>query len=302
MKTNLMMDFTVNRETHTVNVKREFAAKLPLVWAAWTEPEILDQWWAPRPYKTVTKSMDFREGGYWLYAMISPENETHWCRGDYLKISQLKGFEAIDAFCNEEGEVNTDFPRSTWETDFTENGSSTTVDIQIKYNSLADLETVVEMGFKEGFTAALKNLDDLLADDLKEMITVEVVVEAPAAKAWEYWTSPEHITQWNHANDEWHCPYAENDLQMGGRFKSVMASKDGKMSFDFSGTYNFVIPHQKIAYTLDDERKVFISFDESNGSTKIMTVFEAEGTNSVEMQQAGWQAIADSFKRHVEAN
>ena len=85
MNSNLQFDFTVNKENNTVNVIREFAADLELVWEAWTNPEILDLWWAPKPYRTETKSMDFREGGMWLYAMISPENVKHWCKNDYQK-------------------------------------------------------------------------------------------------------------------------------------------------------------------------------------------------------------------------
>ena len=90
MNPNLFFDFSVNKDTNTINVKREFAADLPLVWDAWTKPELLDQWFAPKPYRTRTKSMDFREGGAWLYAMISPENITHWCRTGYKKMLHVE--------------------------------------------------------------------------------------------------------------------------------------------------------------------------------------------------------------------
>jgi len=92
MNATLLFDFTVNKENNTVNVKREFAADLDLVWDAWTKPEILDQWWAPKPYRVKTKSMDFRECGSWFYAMISPEDVAHWCRADYKKIETKKKF------------------------------------------------------------------------------------------------------------------------------------------------------------------------------------------------------------------
>jgi uncharacterized protein YndB with AHSA1/START domain len=99
-------------------LKRAFAADLNLVWDAWTKPELLDLWWAPQPYRTQTKSMDFREGGSWLYCMISPENEKHWCKADYQKIVPFKSFSGLDAFCDENGKLNVDFPRSLWSNAF----------------------------------------------------------------------------------------------------------------------------------------------------------------------------------------
>lgn len=165
MNTNLLFDFSVNKENKTIHVKREFAAGLSRVWDAWTKAEILDLWWAPKPYQTKTKSMDFTEGGFWLYAMLSPENVAHWCRADYKKIEPLKTYSGLDAFCDEEGNVNTDFPRSLWTVSFSEKEGTTTVDITISYNELSDLERIIEMGFKEGFTMGLGNLDEYLAQN-----------------------------------------------------------------------------------------------------------------------------------------
>lgn len=159
MNSHLQFDFIVNKENNTVNVIREFAANLELVWEAWTNPEILDQWWAPKPYRTVTKSMDFREGGMWLYAMISPENVTHWCKNDYHKIVPQSMFSGLDAFCDENGTINTEMPRTVWTNVFTENENTTLVTITAKYEQLSDLEKVIEMGFQQGFTMALENLD-----------------------------------------------------------------------------------------------------------------------------------------------
>lgn len=167
MRSNLKFDFTVNKENNTVNVEREFAANLELVWEAWTNPEILDQWWAPKPYRTVTKSMDFREGGMWLYAMISPQDEKHWCKNDYHKIEHQKNYSGLDAFCDENGTVNTDMPRTLWTNTFSENAGTTTVNIVAKYESLADLEKIIELGFKEGFTMALENLDQYIEAKFK---------------------------------------------------------------------------------------------------------------------------------------
>lgn len=159
MNPNLQFEFIVNKENKTVSVKREFAANIDLVWAAWTTPEILDQWWAPKPYQTKTKSMDFRVGGSWLYAMVGPTNDVHWCRADYKKIDPLKSFSGLDAFCDENGNVAEAFPNSLWHNSFTEKNGSTIVNILIEYQQLTDLEKVIEMGFKEGFTMAMNNLD-----------------------------------------------------------------------------------------------------------------------------------------------
>lgn len=159
MNSNLLFDFVVDKENKSVYVKREFAATLNLVWDAWTKPEILDLWWAPHPYRTVTKSMDFSIGGFWLYAMISPENVAHWCRADYKSIDPLKSYSGLDAFCDEQGNHNADFPYSLWNNQFESNGTTTFVNITISYNKIEDLEKIIEMGFKEGFTAALGNLD-----------------------------------------------------------------------------------------------------------------------------------------------
>jgi uncharacterized glyoxalase superfamily protein PhnB/uncharacterized protein YndB with AHSA1/START domain len=159
MNPNLLFNFTVNKENSTIHVQREFAADLDLVWDAWTNPEILDHWWAPKPYRVQTKSMDFREGGRWFYAMISPENEAHWCLADYKKIDPRKSYTGLDAFCDAAGNINTEFPRSLWTNAFQENKTTTTVNISIKYESLTDLEKIIALGFKEGFTMAMGNLD-----------------------------------------------------------------------------------------------------------------------------------------------
>tara|TARA_R110002050_G_scaffold56512_3_gene127150 strand:- start:112845 stop:113819 length:975 start_codon:yes stop_codon:yes gene_type:complete len=168
MKNSLLFNFTVNKDNNTVNIQREFSGNLDLIWDAWTKPEILDQWWAPKPYKTVTKSMDFREGGMWLYYMLSPENEKHWCKNDYLKIEPKKSYTGIDAFCDENGSVNKDMPRTQWTNTFTEEQlNKTLVSIVATYESLADLEKVIQMGFKEGFTMALENLDQYIEMQFK---------------------------------------------------------------------------------------------------------------------------------------
>jgi uncharacterized protein YndB with AHSA1/START domain len=164
MKTSLLMNFYVDKENNQIKVEREFAAPLSNVWAAWTEPQLLDQWWAPRPWKAQTKSMDFKEGGYWLYAMVGPEGEKHWARADFQAIALMESFSAKDAFCDEEGIPNDEFPSSTWTNVFSKDSDTTTVSIMIQYSDFAQIEAIMQMGFKEGFTAALTNLDALLEE------------------------------------------------------------------------------------------------------------------------------------------
>lgn len=159
----LFFDFQVNKVENQLNIKREFDAHVSLVWEAWTNPEILDQWWAPKPYRAKTKSMDFRVGGTWLYCMIGPEGDIHWCRADYTEIEPQKYYKGLDAFCNEQGELHPDFPRTKWSVSFSQQGDKTLVSINNQFEQLSDLEKIIELGFKEGFTAALENLDQYLA-------------------------------------------------------------------------------------------------------------------------------------------
>src|SRR5687768_5318100 len=129
MKEQLLFDLTVNKENSIINVQREFDAEFDLVWDTWTTPELLDQWWAPRPYRIETRSMDFREGGTWLYAMISPKDETLWCKADYKNIEPLKQLSWLDAFCDENGNDNSEKPRSLWQISFSEDNGITTATI-----------------------------------------------------------------------------------------------------------------------------------------------------------------------------
>lgn len=133
-------------------------------------------------------------------------------------------------------------------------------------------------------------------------ITVENTVNAPTEAVWELWNGPRHITKWNFASNDWHCPKAENDLRVGGKLKSRMEAKNGSMGFDFERIYDEVTDQQKISYAMSDGRKVTTSFENLNGKTKITTTFDAENQNPVEMQQAGWQAILDNFKKYAEKN
>ena len=163
MSKHLNFEFNVKKGEKTILVKRTFDAPLELVWAAWTEPELLDLWWAPKPWKTETKSHSFNKGGVWLYAMVGPNGEKHWCLFDYDEIKNQKSFSGLDAFCDENGAILESKPRMYWKNTFLTNGNQTDVEILIEFEKEEDIATIIEMGFKEGFTMGLQNLDDYIA-------------------------------------------------------------------------------------------------------------------------------------------
>jgi uncharacterized protein YndB with AHSA1/START domain len=146
-----------------IKVVREFDAPVQMVWKAWTQSELLDQWWAPKPWKANTTSMDFREGGVWLYYMEGPDGSKQYCRADYKTIAPNKSFTCDDGFCDEKGNIVTDFPTMHWKIDFTAVGNTTKVEVDVTFDKEEDLQKIVEMGFQEGFAAAHNNLDELLA-------------------------------------------------------------------------------------------------------------------------------------------
>ncbi len=162
MSSNLLFDFTVNKENNTIHIKREFDAHVELVWQAWTTAELLDQWWGPKPWRAETKTMDFREGGFWLYAMIGPEGEKHWSKASYISIEKEKSFVQKDGFCDENGTMNPAFPQNLVENSFTPKENTVQVDMLLTFDSLNDLETTIAMGFKEGMTIDFNQLDELL--------------------------------------------------------------------------------------------------------------------------------------------
>ena len=157
---NLLFDFIVDKSTKTVFINREFDADLSLVWDAFTKQEILDQWWAPKPWASKTKYMNFEVGGRRFYAMVSPEGQERWSVQKYLSISPKTNFKLLNAFADEN--ENPELPGSEWDLNFSEENGTTKVSFTIYNESLARLEKMIEMGFKEGFTMTLKNLEDLL--------------------------------------------------------------------------------------------------------------------------------------------
>ena len=134
----------------------------------------------------------------------------------------------------------------------------------------------------------------------KTIITVRTTINAPVEKVWNLWTDPVHIIHWNFASDDWHTPKAENDLRAGGRFLARMEAKDGSAGFDFTGKYSKVEQNRQLEYIMDDGRNVQVLFIPQRTVTTVMEAFEAEHTNSAEMQQEGWQTILDNFREYVE--
>ncbi|MBU6342687.1 MAG: SRPBCC domain-containing protein [Bacteroidetes bacterium] len=160
---NLLFDFTVNKDTATIYVTREFAAELDLVWDAWTKAEILDQWWAPKPWRVQTKEMDFREGGRWLYAMVSSEQVAGWSLVEFIEIQPKLSFTTRNAFCDENGNPKESNVTSSLTTQtFKAEAGKTTVQIVKKMADLSELEHFVAMGYQEGIQAVMLNLEALL--------------------------------------------------------------------------------------------------------------------------------------------
>ena len=149
-----------------ITIVRYFDASVEQVWTAWTESELLELWWAPKPFRAETGSMNFKPGGSWLYAMVGPDQPKMWCKVDYTKIDPLKSFEGVDMFCDQDGNKNPDFPSMDWRVDFEKADGGTKITVLISFSSEADLQKIVELGFEEGFTSALGNLDELLAKKL----------------------------------------------------------------------------------------------------------------------------------------
>jgi uncharacterized protein YndB with AHSA1/START domain len=138
--------------------------------------------------------------------------------------------------------------------------------------------------------------------NVKNRITVECSIKSNLDKVWNYWTTPEQIIQWNNASADWHTPKASNDLKVGGRFCFTMAAKDGSFSFDLEGTYTEVIENKSIKYILDDDREDAVDFIAIGDMVEVVETFEAETQNTLELQQFGWQAILNNFKKLVETN
>jgi uncharacterized protein YndB with AHSA1/START domain len=161
MKNDLLFDFTFDKSAKTASINREFDADLSLVWDAFTKQEILDQWWAPKPWASKTKVMNFEVGGRRFYAMVSPEGQERWAIQKYTSISPKTNFKLLNAFADKD--ENPELPGSDWDLSFSEQNGTTKVSVTIYNESLERMEKMIEMGFKEGFSMTLKHLEELLA-------------------------------------------------------------------------------------------------------------------------------------------
>ncbi len=301
MKNSLLFDFTINKEKNIIEIKKEFAAGLELVWDAWTKAELLDKWWAPLPYRNETIYMNFSPGGYWHYVMISPKGEKHYCKAYYQSISTRKAFSYKDAFCNEQGEDIQEMPGMNWTNTFTSHEATTIVEVLLQFESVEALENIIKLGFKEGFTMAIGNLEDLLETILSRKITVKTKINAHRNKVWSYYNSPEHITRWNFADPSWHCPRAENNMIPGGKYNARMEAKDGSFGFDFEAIYKEINEGKNFRYEFGG-REAKVEFIDDDMHTEVIICFDPENENPLEMQQAGWQAILNNFKDYTEKN
>ncbi len=276
-----------------INFSTEIKAPKNKVWSTLWDDENYKKWTATFAEGSCAVS-DWQEGSKILF--LDGKGD-----GMYCTIAKKTANEFMSFKYNGEVKNNVELPVDEKNSDWVNGFENYTLK---EDNGITTLK--VEMTITDGmldyfnktFPLALENLKKLA--EAKTQITVETVVNAPVEKIWEYWSKPEHITQWCRASPEWHTPRAENDLRVGGNFSSRMEAKDGSMGFDFSGAYDEVKTNELIAYTMGDGRKATIIFSSDGNTTKITETFEAEDENPVEMQKGGWQAILDNFKKYVE--
>lgn len=162
MAADLRYDFRADKVNHKLTISREFAADRQLVWDCHTRSDLLDRWFAPMPLTTRTKHMEFRDGGYWHYAMVTPEGEEYWNRLDYISVDPISGYTAMDGFSNAAGAVNPDMPRSSWTVTFADAAGRTLVTTVVVYASAEDLQKSIDMGLEAGMASTLQRLDELL--------------------------------------------------------------------------------------------------------------------------------------------
>lgn len=162
MSHEMHMQIVKDLPNKKIAITRQFNATPDMVWRAWTESELLDQWWAPKPWRAETKTLNFKEGGNWLYAMVGPNGDKEWVKVDFITIEPHKAFTAMDYFCDEAGTISNELPGMHWHVEFERTGKGTQVVVVITFANEADGDKIVEMGFESGFTSALTNLDALL--------------------------------------------------------------------------------------------------------------------------------------------
>lgn len=164
MNKQALFSFIVAKDARTITVERSFNAPQDLIWDAWTRAEILCQWWAPKPYACVIDSLDFRPGGRWRYSMQGPKGDRHHCIFDYAEVRPKSYFSGSDGFCDAQGVAIASMPTMQWENNFSTQGDGTLVRVLVHFKTAEDLEAIIKMGFKEGFTQGLDQLDELLSN------------------------------------------------------------------------------------------------------------------------------------------
>ncbi len=233
-------------------------------------------------------------------------NETGGRDGMYSQVVENREYEYISiehlGFIFN-GVVDTGSPMVQAWKGATENYTFKTIGTATEFSLEQDVADEMYEEFSAFWLRALQSLKEVAETGASSSISVVSWVAAPIEKVWECYTNPQDIMSWAFASDDWEAPAAENDLRVGGRFKTTMAAKDKSASFDLTGTYTEVKPHELIAYTMDgaDARTVRITFEQGEKSVKVTTRFVMETENSRELQRAGWQAISDNFKKYVEA-
>lgn len=285
--------YKANNAKTQLQVERTFDAPLALVWKAWTTPALLDQWWAPKPWKARTKHMDFTEGGDWLYCMEGPGGEQHWSRAVYSEIVPETLYVGTDCFCDETGALLKDMPQMHWHVSFQSMGEQTRVEVNINFERPEDLEAIIKMGFREGFSSAHENLDSLLLEigtngdapsNKTEFIFekgrqdyfVTREFDAPPALVFRAFTEPQLL-------EAWFMPKPANarvekmDCRTGGSYCISTTGQEGK-TYRFEGVYHEVLPGELLVKTMEfkglpqkvDAVLEFTRFEKSGeGRTKV---------------------------------
>lgn len=276
-----------------VNFTTEINAPKNIVW------EVL---WNEKSYREWTKlfcegsyyKADWREGG--RIHFLSLEGS-----GMYSDIEKLVADEYVSFKHRGEVKDNIEQPNDENWTDAYEIYSLTETGDKTQLTVTIDLDEKYAEYFSNIFPKVIQIVKNLSEIQNKTLVAIEALVDAPVEKVWEYWTDPKHIVNWNFASDDWCCPKAENDLQIGGTFSSRMEAKDGSMGFDFEGKYTDVVENSKISYIMGDDREVITDFVNLDGKTGIYGTFQPEATHPYEMQKDGWQAILNNFKKYAES-
>lgn len=314
MNSNSQFDFLIDKDKKTITVIKEFAADKNLVWDVYTKSEYLDQWFAPKPWMARTKVMNFTEGGYWLYAMCGPAGEEHWGRMDYEKITPKESYMAWDGFCDAEGVINAQLPRAKWESLFSEHGENTIVKTTVTYNSLNDLETVINMGMQEGIAKAIVGLEELIThlkttkmynnllfdftvDKATKTVFITREFDADLSLVWDAFTKAELLDEWT-APKPWASKTKYQDFKVGSKRFYAMVSPEGYERWAIQ-EYTSITPKTNFkmynAFADKDENPELpgsewdYSFSEQDGITKVsITIYNESLARMEKMIEMGF--------------